>query len=105
MELVNNFLDYLNLKPKLKMDICILYLGKSTLVKMIQGVELPDSGEIKIGDTVKLAVVDQDRDGLFGDQSVFEEISGGADYLQLGNTEISSRAYISWFGFKGSDRK
>lgn len=74
--------------------------GKSTLIKMIQGLEKADSGEFTVGSTVKLAVVDQDRDALSGEQSVFDEISGGADFLELGNTEVNSRAYLSWFGFK-----
>ena len=79
--------------------------GKTTLVRMIMGMEKPDSGELKIGDTVKLAYVDQSRDALGGDNSVWKEISGGAETLEMGKTEISSRAYVGWFNFKGSDQQ
>jgi energy-dependent translational throttle protein EttA len=68
---------------------------------MIQGLIQPDSGSFKVGETVKLAVVDQDRDILGdGSSTVFEAITGGQDYLTLGNVEVPSRAYCSWFGFK-----
>jgi sulfate-transporting ATPase len=79
--------------------------GKTTLVKMIMGLEKPDSGELKVGDTVKLAYVDQSRDALGGDNSVWKEISDGAETLAMGKTEISSRAYVGWFNFKGSDQQ
>jgi ATP-binding cassette ChvD family protein len=79
--------------------------GKTTLVRMIMGMEKPDSGELKIGDTVKLAYVDQSRDALGGDNSVWKEISDGAETLVMGKTELSSRAYVGWFNFKGSDQQ
>lgn len=67
---------------------------------MILGKEQPDSGSFHVGTTAKIAVVDQDREGLDGSLTVYEEITGGSDFLQLGSAEISSRAYCSWFGFK-----
>jgi len=79
--------------------------GKSTLIKMITGKETPDSGEFLVGKTVKLAIVDQDRDSLDGNLSVYDEITGGSDSLILGSSEINSRAYCSWFGFKGGDQQ
>ncbi|WP_287497494.1 energy-dependent translational throttle protein EttA [Pandoraea sp. CB10b_02] len=79
--------------------------GKSTLFKMLTGREQPDSGEIKIGPTVKMAYVDQSRDALDGNKTVFEEISGGADVLTVGKYETPSRAYIGRFNFKGSDQQ
>jgi energy-dependent translational throttle protein EttA len=79
--------------------------GKSTLFKMILGKERPASGEVVIGSTVKLAFVDQSRDDLQGDQSVWQEISGGADILTVGRHEIASRAYIGRFNFKGADQQ
>lgn len=79
--------------------------GKSTLFKMITGKEQPDSGEVKIGQTVKLAYVDQSRDALSSDKTVFEEISGGSDILQVGRYETPSRAYIGRFNFKGADQQ
>ncbi|WP_454056222.1 energy-dependent translational throttle protein EttA [Cupriavidus sp. Marseille-Q8015] len=79
--------------------------GKSTFFRMITGKEQPDSGEIKIGPTVKLAYVDQSRDALDGSKTVFEEISGGADVLTVGRYETPSRAYIGRFNFKGSDQQ
>ncbi|MDP2230823.1 energy-dependent translational throttle protein EttA [Methylotenera sp.] len=79
--------------------------GKSTLFKMITGKEQPDSGEVKIGQTVKLAYVDQSRDELSGDKTVFEEISGGSDILTVGRYETPSRAYIGRFNFKGGDQQ
>ncbi len=79
--------------------------GKSTLFKMITGKEQPDSGEVKIGQTVKLAYVDQSRDALASDKTVFEEISGGSDILQVGRYETPSRAYIGRFNFKGADQQ
>ncbi len=79
--------------------------GKSTLFKLIQGVEKPDSGEVKIGPTVNLAFVDQSRDSLPNDKTVWEAISGGADILTIGKFEMQSRAYIGRFNFKGSDQQ
>ena len=79
--------------------------GKTTLFRMITGQEQPDGGTLKIGDTVKLGYVDQSRDSLADDKTVFEEISGGLDILQLGKREIQSRAYVSWFNFKGGDQQ
>lgn len=79
--------------------------GKSTLFKMITGQEKPDSGEIVIGPTVKLAYVDQSRDKLDGNHSVFQEVSGGADILNINGVEIQSRAYIGRFNFKGQDQQ
>ena len=79
--------------------------GKSTLFKMITGQETPDSGSLKIGQTVKLSHVDQSRDALSANKSVFEEISGGADILSVGRYETPSRAYISRFNFKGADQQ
>ena len=79
--------------------------GKTTLFKMITGVEKPDSGEFVVGDTVKLAYVDQSRDALAGDKSVWEEVSGGLDQLDLGGRIVQSRAYLSWFAFKGADQQ
>lgn len=79
--------------------------GKSTLINMIMGKDRPDAGEIFVGETVKVAVVEQDRDGLNPEHSVYQEITGGSDFLQLGNAEVNSRAYCSWFGFKGSDQQ
>ena len=79
--------------------------GKSTFFKMLTGKEQPDSGEIKIGPTVKMAFVDQSRDALDGTKTVFEEISGGADVLTVGRYETPSRAYIGRFNFKGGDQQ
>ena len=79
--------------------------GKSTLFKLIQAVEKPDSGEVKIGPTVNLAFVDQSRDALPNDKSVWEAISGGSDILQVGKFEMQSRAYIGRFNFKGGDQQ
>lgn len=79
--------------------------GKSTLFKMITGKEQPDSGSIVIGDTVKIAAVDQTREGLLNDKTVFEAISGGLDILQVGKFEMSSRAYLGRFNFKGGDQQ
>ena len=79
--------------------------GKSTLFKMITGKEQPDSGEVKIGQTVKLAYVDQSRDALSDNKTVFDEISGGSDILTVGRYETPSRAYIGRFNFKGGDQQ
>jgi len=79
--------------------------GKSTLFRMITGLEQPDSGEVNIGQTVKLAYVDQSRDVLSNDKTVFDEISGGSDILTVGRYETPSRAYIGRFNFKGGDQQ
>ena len=79
--------------------------GKSTLFRMITGKEQPDSGTVKIGQTVKLAYVDQSRDDLSNDKTVFDEISGGSDILTVGRYETPSRAYIGRFNFKGGDQQ
>src|SRR5512145_1557726 len=79
--------------------------GKSTLFRMITGQEKPDSGEIVIGPTVKLAFVDQSRDQLPNDKTVWEAISGGADMITVGKFEMPSRAYIGRFNFKGADQQ
>jgi sulfate-transporting ATPase len=79
--------------------------GKSTLFRMITGKEQPDSGEIVIGPTVKLAFVDQSRDQLPNDKTVWETISGGADMITVGKFEMPSRAYIGRFNFKGADQQ
>ncbi len=79
--------------------------GKTTLFRMITGSEHPDSGELKVGDTVKLGYVDQSRDSLDGSKSVWEEISGGTDVIYLGKRAVPSRAYVGAFNFKGSDQQ
>ncbi|MBY6118765.1 energy-dependent translational throttle protein EttA [Mameliella alba] len=79
--------------------------GKSTLFKMITGQETPDSGSIEFGDTVQLAYVDQSRDDLAADATVWEAISGGAEQIKLGDAEMNSRAYCSAFNFKGGDQQ
>ncbi len=79
--------------------------GKSTLFKMIAGSETPDSGNIDIGETVKIVHVEQLRDELQDDKSVWECVSGGHDLIQIGNYEVSSRAYVGRFNFKGTDQQ
>ncbi|MEM9532913.1 MAG: energy-dependent translational throttle protein EttA [Pseudomonadota bacterium] len=79
--------------------------GKSTLFRMITGSEQPDSGEIRVGQTVKLAYVDQSRDSLNGEHSVWQEISDGQDVIQVGRWETQSRAYVGRFNFKGPDQQ
>ena len=79
--------------------------GKTTLFRMITGQEQPDSGSIRVGDTVKLGYVDQSRDALDGNKTVWEEISGGNDIIKLGKHEVNSRAYCSSFNFKGGDQQ
>jgi len=79
--------------------------GKSTLFRMITGQETPDSGSIEFGDTVKLAYVDQSRDALDPDKTVWEEISDGLDVITLGEAEMNSRAYVGAFNFKGGDQQ
>ncbi|WP_295878374.1 energy-dependent translational throttle protein EttA [uncultured Bartonella sp.] len=79
--------------------------GKTTLFKMLTGQEKPDSGTIRIGDTVKMSYVDQSRDALDPNKTVWEEISGGNDIIKLGKYEMNSRAYCGAFNFKGSDQQ
>jgi ATP-binding cassette ChvD family protein len=79
--------------------------GKTTLFRMMLGLEKPDAGELVTGPTVKVAYVDQSRDALQGPQSVFQEISQGLDQLDLGGRIVQSRAYLSWFAFKGADQQ
>ena len=75
--------------------------GKTTLFRMITGQEQPDAGTLKIGETVQIGYVDQSRDSLDPNKTVWEEISGGHDEIELGKRKIASRAYVSWFNFKG----
>ncbi len=79
--------------------------GKTTLFRMIVGAEQPDQGNLKIGQTVKLGYVDQSRDALEANQTVWQEISEGADEIDLGKRKVQSRAYCSWFGFRGGDQQ
>ena len=79
--------------------------GKTTLFRMITGKEKPDAGELRIGDSVKLAYVDQSRDALDGEKTVFQEVSGGLDQLDLGGRIVPSRAYLAGFNFKGADQQ
>ncbi len=80
-------------------------VGKTTLFKTIIGLEKPDSGSVRVGETVKLSYVDQERAGIDPNKTVFEVISDGLDYIQVGNTEMPSRAYVGAFGFKGPDQQ
>jgi energy-dependent translational throttle protein EttA len=79
--------------------------GKTTLFRMLTGAEKPDAGEIKVGDTVQLAYVDQSRDSLSPDKTVYEEITDGIEHMKVGNREINGRAYVASFNFKGSDQQ
>jgi ATPase subunit of ABC transporter with duplicated ATPase domains len=79
--------------------------GKTTLFRMITGQEQPDSGALRIGDTVKLGYVDQSRDSLNADRTVWQEISNGEEVIYLGKRAIQSRAYVAAFNFKGSDQQ
>ncbi|OXM65594.1 MULTISPECIES: energy-dependent translational throttle protein EttA [Amycolatopsis] len=80
-------------------------VGKTTLFKTIVGLEKPDDGEVKIGETVKLSYVDQNRAGIDPKKTVWEVVSDGLDYINVGQTEMPSRAYVSAFGFKGPDQQ
>jgi ATPase subunit of ABC transporter with duplicated ATPase domains len=79
--------------------------GKTTLFRMIVGQEKPDAGTLRIGDTVKVAYVDQNRDALDADKTVFQEITGGTDFLLLGKRKVASRGYCARFNFKGPDQQ
>jgi energy-dependent translational throttle protein EttA len=79
--------------------------GKTTLFRMLVGEQKPDGGTLRVGETVKIAYVDQSRASLAGDHNVWQEISGGEEKLVLGKREVASRAYCSWFGFRGSDQQ
>ena len=79
--------------------------GKTTLFRMIVGQEKPDGGTLRIGETVKLAYVDQSRDSLDGDKTVFEEIAQGAEFLEFGKRKVPARAYVAGFNFKGTDQQ
>jgi ATPase subunit of ABC transporter with duplicated ATPase domains len=79
--------------------------GKSTLFKVLTGQEQPDEGTVEYGDTVDLSYVDQSRDDLKDDDSVWEAITGGAEIIQLGDAQMNSRAYCSAFNFKGGDQQ
>ena len=80
-------------------------MGKSTLFRILTGAEQPDGGEVDIGETVDLAYVDQSRDDLAGDRTVWEEISDGQDVIRIGSYEVNSRSYVGRFNFKGSDQQ
>jgi energy-dependent translational throttle protein EttA len=79
--------------------------GKTTLFRMITGQEQPDAGTLRLGETVRVGYVDQSRDALRADRTVWEEISDGQDEIELGKRSIASRAYVSWFNFKGRDQQ
>lgn len=80
-------------------------VGKSTLFRMITGKDKPDNGSFKVGETVKIAYVDQTRETLDPNKSIFEELSGGQDVIQLGGREVNARQYVSWFNFSGTDQQ
>ncbi|MBF5081163.1 energy-dependent translational throttle protein EttA [Quadrisphaera sp. INWT6] len=80
-------------------------VGKTTLFKTIVGLEEPDGGQVRVGETVKVSYVDQNRGGLDPNKSLWEVVSDGLDYMQVGNVEVPSRAYVSAFGFKGPDQQ
>jgi sulfate-transporting ATPase len=79
--------------------------GKTTLFRMLVGQETPDGGSLRVGDTVKLAYVDQSRDSLKGDVTVYDEIAQGAEFFEVGKRKINTRAYVAGFGFKGADQQ
>ena len=80
-------------------------MGKSTLFRVLMGLETPDGGEVDVGDTVELGYVDQSRDDLDGSKTVWEEVSDGLDIIRIGNYEVPSRSYVGRFNFKGSDQQ
>ena len=79
--------------------------GKTTMFRMLVGQEKPDKGSLRVGDTVKFAYVDQSRDALAGDKTVFDEIAQGAEFLEIGKRKIPARAYVSGFNFRGTDQQ
>ena len=79
--------------------------GKTTLFRLIAGEEQPDAGSLRLGDTVQLAYVDQSRGDLDPKNTVWKEISGGHDMIELGKREVNSRQYASWFNFRGGDQQ
>jgi len=79
--------------------------GKTTLFRMLVGQEQPDGGSLKVGETVQIGYVDQSREALSGDRTVFDEITGGEEELVLGKRKVNSRAFVSWFNFKGRDQQ
>lgn len=79
--------------------------GKTTMFRMIVGQEKPDAGTLRVGETVKIAYVDQNRDALAAEKTIFEEITGGTDYIMLGKNKVASRGYVSRFNFKGPDQQ
>jgi ATP-binding cassette ChvD family protein len=79
--------------------------GKTTLFRMLTGQEKPDEGSVRIGETVQIAYVDQSRESLAGEHNVWQEISGGEDLIMLGKRQVNSRAYCSWFNFRGADQQ
>ena len=80
-------------------------VGKTTLFKTIVGLEEPDSGTVKVGETVKISYVDQSRENIDSEKTLWEVVSDGLDYIKVGQVEIPSRAYVSQFGFKGPDQQ
>ena len=79
--------------------------GKTTLFRMLVGEETPDKGDLRVGDTVQLGYVDQSRDALSGEATVWQEVSNGAEEIMLGKRGVNSRAYCTWFGFRGADQQ
>ena len=79
--------------------------GKTTLFRMLVGEETPDEGSLRLGETVSLGYVDQSRDSLAGEFTVWQEVSGGNEEIELGKRMVNSRAYCSWFGFRGPDQQ
>jgi len=80
-------------------------MGKSTLFKILMGIEQPDGGEVSVGETVQLGYVDQSRDDLDGSKTVWQEISDGLDIIRIGSYEVQSRSYLGRFNFKGADQQ
>ena len=80
-------------------------MGKSTLFRILMGLEKPDGGDVSVGETVELGYVDQSRDDLDGSKTVWEEVSDGLDIIRIGNYEVPSRSYVGRFNFKGSDQQ